>query len=120
MQAQQTQASALPRTRFCKKNRQFIYRQSWPEARDRTARYLRISRPFTEQATLIIALWRTRVALLLAAALMLEHVNHAELAGRLRTAVLQTLQQDGVRTRDLGGTASTKDFAAAIVRRLRS
>jgi isocitrate dehydrogenase (NAD+) len=59
------------------------------------------------------------LALLLAAALMLEHVNHAELAGRLRTAVLQTLQQDGVRTRDLGGTASTKDFAAGIVRRLR-
>jgi len=60
------------------------------------------------------------LALLLAAALMLEHVNHVGLAGRLRTAVLQTLQQDGVRTRDLGGTASTKDFAAAIIRRLRS
>src|SRR5215203_1581598 len=60
------------------------------------------------------------LALLLAAALMLEHVNHAELAGRLRTAVLQTLQQDRVRTRDLGGTASTRDFAAAIIRRLRS
>ena len=45
------------------------------------------------------------LALLLAAALMLEHVNHAELAGRLRTAVLQTLQQDEVRTRDLGGAA---------------
>src|SRR3954465_4951003 len=60
------------------------------------------------------------LALLLAAALMLEHVNHAGLAGRLRTAVLQTLQQDEVRTRDLGGTASTKEFAAAIIRRLRS
>jgi isocitrate dehydrogenase (NAD+) len=60
------------------------------------------------------------LALLLAAGLMLDHVNRSDLAGRLREAVLQTLQQDGVRTGDLGGTASTRDFAGAIVRRLRS
>src|SRR4051795_11086246 len=59
------------------------------------------------------------LALLLAAGLMLDHVNRSDLAGRLREAVLQTLQQDGVRTGDLGGTASTRDFAGAIVRRLR-
>ena len=58
------------------------------------------------------------LAMLLAAALMLEHVGSADLAERLRAAVLQTLQQDQVRTRDLGGTASTKEFGAAIIRRL--
>jgi isocitrate dehydrogenase (NAD+) len=59
------------------------------------------------------------LALLLAAGLMLDHVKRSDLADRLREAVRQTLQQDGVRTRDLGGTASTKDFAAAIISRLR-
>src|SRR4051795_5431550 len=59
------------------------------------------------------------LALLLAAGLMLDHIDRSDLARRLRAAVLQTLQQDGVRTRDLGGTASTKEFAAAIVRRVR-
>src|SRR5919206_506094 len=57
------------------------------------------------------------LALLLAAGLMLDHVERSNLADRLREAVRQTLQQDGVRTRDLGGTASTKDFAAAIISR---
>ena len=58
------------------------------------------------------------LALLLAAGLMLDHVNQSDLAARLRESVLQTLQQDEVRTRDLGGTATTKEFAAAIIRRL--
>jgi len=58
------------------------------------------------------------LALLLAAGLMLDHVNRSDLAERLRGAVLKTLQEDGVRTRDLGGQAGTRDFAAAIVRRL--
>ena len=57
-------------------------------------------------------------ALLLATALMLEHVGRAELARRLCAAIDQTLRQDGVRTRDLGGQASTGEFARAIVRRL--
>jgi len=58
------------------------------------------------------------LALLLAAAITLDHVGSADLAERLRTAILQTLQEDQVRTRDLGGTASTKDFGAAIIRTL--
>jgi isocitrate dehydrogenase (NAD+) len=58
------------------------------------------------------------LALLLAAALMLEYVKRSDLAARLRAAVLVTLEQDRVRTRDLGGTASTKEFATAIIRRL--
>jgi isocitrate dehydrogenase (NAD+) len=58
-------------------------------------------------------------ALLLAAAMMLEHVGRAGLARRLRAALDQTLREDQVRTRDLGGAASTAEFARAIVRRLR-
>src|SRR4051812_10726936 len=58
------------------------------------------------------------LALLLTAELMLDYVNRSDLAGRLRRGVLEALQQDGVHTRDLGGTASTKEFAAAIIRRV--
>jgi isocitrate dehydrogenase (NAD+) len=56
-------------------------------------------------------------ALLLAAGLMLEHVGHGDLAGRLRAGVVRTLNEDMVRTGDLGGTASTKQFAEAVIRR---
>jgi isocitrate dehydrogenase (NAD+) len=58
------------------------------------------------------------LALLLAAAMMLDHIDRSELAHQLRTAINQTLNEDQVRTGDLGGKASTKEFAQAIVRRL--
>jgi isocitrate dehydrogenase (NAD+) len=58
------------------------------------------------------------LALLLATALMLEHVDRMELAHRLRTAIDQALHDDKIRTPDLGGTASTKDFVSAIIRRI--
>jgi len=58
------------------------------------------------------------VALLLAAAMMLEHVGRLEAAERLRAAIDRTLVADGIRTRDLGGTASTTEFARAVVARL--
>jgi isocitrate dehydrogenase (NAD+) len=58
------------------------------------------------------------VALLLAAAMMLDHVNRNDLAQLLRKAIDQTLNEDKVCTGDLGGTASTKEFVQAIVRRI--
>ena len=58
------------------------------------------------------------LALLLAAGLMLKHVDKPDLAARLQTAVEGTLQVDNVRTGDLGGKATTKEFAAAVVKRL--
>ena len=58
------------------------------------------------------------LALLFAAAMMLEHVNRADLARRLRAAVDRTLCEDNVRTGDLGGKATTKEFSRAVVRRL--
>ncbi len=58
------------------------------------------------------------LALLLATGLMLKHVDRVDLAARLQTAIDQTLKVDGVRTGDLGGKASTNDFATAIIKRL--
>ena len=58
------------------------------------------------------------LALLLAAKMMLDHVNRSELAHQLLKAIDQTLNEDKVRTGDLGGTASTKEFAQAIIGRL--
>jgi len=49
---------------------------------------------------------------------MLKHVDKPDLAARLQTAVEGTLQVDNVRTGDLGGKATTKEFAAAVVKRL--
>jgi len=59
------------------------------------------------------------LALLLAACLMLEHVGHVDSAHRIRKAMLASLNNDGVKTPDLGGKATTTDFAQGIVRRLK-
>ena len=58
------------------------------------------------------------LALLLAAAMMLDHVGHQEAGAKLRAAIDATLRVDGVRTGDLGGTATTRDVTQAILRRL--
>ncbi len=58
------------------------------------------------------------LAVMLASALMLDHVGHTELATRLRGALDAVLIEDEVRTRDLGGTAGTNEFAASVIRRV--
>jgi isocitrate dehydrogenase (NAD+) len=58
------------------------------------------------------------MALLLSALLMLRHIGEAPMADRIMKALGVVLAEDRVRTRDLGGTASTTEFAAAICRRL--
>jgi isocitrate dehydrogenase (NAD+) len=57
-------------------------------------------------------------ALLLAACLMLEHVGQRARATAIRKALDRTLREDGVRTKDLGGDAGTKQFTRAVIRRL--
>jgi isocitrate dehydrogenase (NAD+) len=57
-------------------------------------------------------------ALLLAAAMMLEHVKMTAEATRLRQAIDDTLNIDKVRTGDLGGSASTAAFTQALVSRI--
>jgi isocitrate dehydrogenase (NAD+) len=58
------------------------------------------------------------LALLLAAAMMLDHVGRIDAARRLRGAIDAVLRDDGVRTADLGGKATTHDMTQAIIRRL--
>jgi isocitrate dehydrogenase (NAD+) len=56
-------------------------------------------------------------AQMLAAAMMLDHIGELERAQRLRDAIVTTIVQDGIRTRDLGGTASTEEFGSAVAKR---
>jgi isocitrate dehydrogenase (NAD+) len=58
------------------------------------------------------------LALILAAAMMLSHAGQQDLAARLRQGIDQTLNEDSIRTKDLGGSASTREFADALIRRV--
>ncbi|MDE0855535.1 MAG: isocitrate/isopropylmalate family dehydrogenase [Nevskia sp.] len=60
------------------------------------------------------------IALLLAAAMMLDHVKLVDQATRLRKAIDDTLNVDKVRTGDLGGTANTASFTQALVSRIKN
>jgi isocitrate dehydrogenase (NAD+) len=57
-------------------------------------------------------------ALMLAAALMLDHCRLPDLSARLRRAIEETLNIDKVRTGDLGGSAGTAAYAKALVSRI--
>jgi len=57
-------------------------------------------------------------ALLLSGLLMLEHIGETTHAGRIRTALHRVLADGKVRTRDLGGNASTTEFADEISREI--
>jgi isocitrate dehydrogenase (NAD+) len=58
------------------------------------------------------------MALLLSAVLMLRHIGEGAMADRIMKALGDVLSEGKVRTRDLGGTASTIEFTEAICRRL--
>ena len=57
-------------------------------------------------------------AQMLAAAMMLDHIGRLQEAARLRRALETVIVKDNVRTKDLGGSASTTDFARAVARRV--
>jgi isocitrate dehydrogenase (NAD+) len=57
-------------------------------------------------------------ALMLAAAMMLEHCHLPHMAARLRTALDQTLNVDKARTGDLGGNTSTAEFTRTLLKRI--
>jgi isocitrate dehydrogenase (NAD+) len=59
-------------------------------------------------------------ALLLSAALMLRHIDEGAAADRIMAALSAVLTARTVRTRDLGGTASTLEFADALITALRA
>lgn len=58
------------------------------------------------------------IAIMLAAAMMLDHVKLKDKGDRLRQAIDATLNVDKVRTGDLGGTASSAQFTKALVARI--
>jgi len=57
-------------------------------------------------------------AQMLAAAMMLDHIGQLQEAGRLRRALETVIVKDNVRTKDLGGSASTTEFARAVAHRV--
>jgi isocitrate dehydrogenase (NAD+) len=57
-------------------------------------------------------------ALLLSAILMLRHIDQAAAADRVTRALGAVLTAGDVRTRDLGGTATTTQFAQAVCRQI--
>ena len=57
-------------------------------------------------------------ALLLSAVLMLRHIDEGAAADRIMTALGSVLTAKSVRTRDLGGSASTLEFADAVCREI--
>jgi isocitrate dehydrogenase (NAD+) len=58
------------------------------------------------------------MALLLSGILMLRHIGEGAIADRIMKALGEVLSEGRVRTRDLGGTASTSEFTEAICRKL--
>ncbi|RCL10365.1 isocitrate dehydrogenase [Acetobacter pasteurianus] len=54
------------------------------------------------------------LALLLAAVMMLRHVNRNDLADRIDAGIKKVITNGTVRTKDLGGNATTKDLTAAL------
>jgi isocitrate dehydrogenase (NAD+) len=57
-------------------------------------------------------------ALLFSGLLMLRHIGEGAMADRIMKAVTETLSEGNVRTRDLGGTSTTMEYADAICQRL--
>ena len=54
-------------------------------------------------------------ALLQSGILMLRYIGEREAAERVETAMLKVFREGRVRTRDIGGTSSTSEFADAII-----
>jgi isocitrate dehydrogenase (NAD+) len=57
-------------------------------------------------------------AQMLAAAMLLDHVGEVERGNRIRSAVEDVIVRQNLRTRDLGGTAGTREFGDAVARRV--
>jgi isocitrate dehydrogenase (NAD+) len=49
---------------------------------------------------------------------MLDHIGERARAERIRAALFRVLREGLVRTRDLGGTATTTEFTDAICREI--
>jgi len=59
-------------------------------------------------------------AMILAAVLLLEHIEQRDVAARVRTALEGVLYSRQIQTPDLGGTATTDQFTDAVVKAIES
>jgi isocitrate dehydrogenase (NAD+) len=59
-------------------------------------------------------------ALLLSGLLMLDHIRERQAAAHIREALARVLTAGAVRTRDLGGTATTTEFTEAVCREMQT
>lgn len=57
-------------------------------------------------------------ALIRSAEMMLRHLGESSAANAIRKALIDTLKDGRVKTRDIGGTASTSEFAEAVAERV--
>jgi isocitrate dehydrogenase (NAD+) len=58
-------------------------------------------------------------ALLQSGILMLRYLGEREIADRIENALLEVFREGKVRTRDIGGTAKTAEFANAIIEKMK-
>ena len=58
-------------------------------------------------------------AIMMSAFMMLRHIGEMDAANRAEKAMMEVFAEGNVRTRDLGGTASTADSANAIIEKLK-
>jgi isocitrate dehydrogenase (NAD+) len=59
-------------------------------------------------------------AVMLSAVMMLRHIGEPDAADRMRAAILDVFADGKFITRDIGGTATTMDFAGAIIGKLKA
>ena len=59
-------------------------------------------------------------AMILAAVMMLKHIGEKEAAARIYSALMNVFTKRKVFTPDLGGSATTTEFAAAIIKEMKS
>jgi isocitrate dehydrogenase (NAD+) len=58
-------------------------------------------------------------AILMSAILMLQHIGETDAAARAEKALMEVFTEGKVRTKDLGGTANTAEFASAIIDKMK-
>jgi len=58
-------------------------------------------------------------AILMSGILMLRHIDEMDAADRVENAMMDVFTEGNVRTKDLGGTAKTDEFANAIIAKLK-
>ncbi|QDH16687.1 isocitrate/isopropylmalate dehydrogenase family protein [Swingsia samuiensis] len=58
------------------------------------------------------------LALLIASGMMLSHIGRQDLTHKLTAAIHQVITHDGLRTRDLNGSATTHDITQALIKAL--